>query len=185
MHLSEMMKKEIYRAILLKHELDLPEDVVGIIIDGEETCSPFNADYIIARMFDMEDIEYEYIKMPDYFVDSLEEYVMDYNYSLETIYSFPGLAIYKNHPLYQEIVMGMEFVYRPTYFSSGDLIDFVHFSSSTFSRDKNEKIRQFALQDRTAFCLGIQNNGGITMDEFLGFLLRLKHTIGCIAQLTK
>lgn len=184
---AETARKELYRATLLKID-DLPQMVKDIFLEEldekEEYYIPFEIETMVSTMLNEANIKYEHLMMPPEFTESLENIMIDFNYSVEGVYSFPELAKYKDHSLFKEVMRNIELVYYPNGGGSGNLIEFIHLSSSTFATSSREYERDFALQDPTAFLLAVQDNGLVNSEAVLQFLLKLKHSIDYISQLT-
>lgn len=183
---AEIAKKELYKASLLKIK-DFPQTVINMFLDEleeEEYYIPFEVEAMVSSLLNEANIPYEHIMMPLEFALSLENIMADFNYSVEGVFSLPGLAKYKDHPLFKEAMTNIEFVYYPHGGGSGNLIEFIHLPSSTFATSDKKYEREFALQDPTAFLLAVQDNGMINSQAVLQFLLKFKHSIDYISQLT-
>lgn len=183
---AEMARRQLYKASILKAD-DLSEAVVDIFLDkldSDEHDISYEIENMVSRMLTELGIKYEYVHVPESFEETLNNIMADFNYSVEAIYSFPELAKYKEHALFQKVMDQIECVYYSNNAGSGNLNEFVHLASSKFATSTEEHERQFALQDPTAFLLAIQDNGWMGPQEILNFLLELKHSIDYIAELT-
>lgn len=184
---SKTARKELYKASLLKMDI-LPAGVIETFIDEfldtEDVYYPAELENIFSDLLFESNINYKYLYMPVDFMRAQEDILMSYNYSIEAIYTFPKLSKYSGHKLFNDFMQNIQVVHYPDNSGGGNLIEFVHLSTSMFASSQNEIERQFATQDPTAFILSVQDNGGIDSECILEFLVKMKDSIDYITKLT-
>lgn len=115
----------------------------------------------------MLDFDFDWVNVPGQILDDHAE---GYNYYIIGAIRIPSLLPYANHPAFIEFTRHLE-VYQSS--GSGNCVEFVYLPDSTFATNPDPEYHNFARQPAT-FMVGMQDNGGMSLNDTIEFLMELR-----------
>lgn len=121
----------------------------------------------------MFDFHFEFLPVPE---EIFNDHAEGYNYFILGAIQIPSLLPYAKHPAFIEFTREIETIKQT---SSANLVEMVYLPDSKLAVEDTEAYKEFASRPAT-FMFGMQDNGGMTLDDTISFLLELREINGFI-----
>lgn len=114
------------------------------------------------------DFSFSFIDLPSSIIEDLME---SYNYYIIAAIEIKDLIPYTSNPRFIDFTRAIEVVNHG--YGYGNLIEMVYLPDSIIASEAGEEIKDLVTRPGT-FMIGMQDNGGISLEDSIQFLLDLK-----------